>query len=227
MTGFSSERDRMIERQIVGRGLVDSRVIEAMRAVPRECFVPEAVRGAAYQDGPLPIGASQTISQPYIVALMVEAAEIRPGDRVLEVGAGSGYAAAVMSRLAGEVDAIERHGALADEASERLARLGFGNVRVHAGDGTLGLPERAPFDAILSAAGGPEVPETLRRQLRVGGRLIMPVGSRRGDQVLVKVLRRDADRFDTLPLGPVSFVPLIGAMGWRDDESEPVATMLP
>ncbi|AWN40229.1 protein-L-isoaspartate(D-aspartate) O-methyltransferase [Methylobacterium durans] len=217
MADFARRRDRMIERQIIGRGLADARVVTAMRAVPRERFLPEDLRDSAYEDGPLPIGAGQTISQPYIVALMVEAAAIQPGDRVLEIGAGSGYAAAVISHLAGEVDAIERHPELARAASLRLAALGFDTVRVHAGDGTLGLPERAPFDAILSSAGGPEVPDCLRRQLQIGGRLVMPVGGRSGDQTLVKVVRRDVDRFDAETLGPVSFVPLIGAKGWRDE----------
>jgi len=169
-------RERMVERQILGRGIVTPSVLSAFRAVPREAFVPEKMREFAYEDGPLPIGEGQTISQPYIVALMIDAAEIPPGGKVLEVGAGSGYAAAVMSRIAGEVFAIERHEKLARSAAERIDALGYDNVSIICGDGSLGLPDEAPFDAILVAAGGDHVPEPLKRQLRTGGRLVVPVG---------------------------------------------------
>ncbi|WP_336488070.1 protein-L-isoaspartate(D-aspartate) O-methyltransferase [Methylobacterium nigriterrae] len=216
MADFARARERMLARQIEGRGIADRRLLDAMRAVPREAFVPEDMREFAYEDGPLPIAAGQTVSQPYIVALMLEAAEIGPDDRVLEIGAGSGYAAAVMSRLAGSVLAIERHRVLAEEARGRLARLGYDNATVREGDGTLGAPEDAPFDAIVAAAGGPSVPDTLRRQLRLGGRLVMPVGSREHAQTLVKVVRLGEDAFAEESLGPVSFVPLIGAHGWSD-----------
>jgi protein-L-isoaspartate(D-aspartate) O-methyltransferase len=159
---MSLARERMVERQIAQRGVRDPHVTEAMREVPREAFVPEGLQEFAYEDAPLPIEAGQTISQPYIVALMIAAAEIQPGDRVLEIGAGSGYAAAVMSRIAERVYAIERHEDLTDQARERLRRLGYDNVEVRTGDGTHGWPDAAPFDAILAAAGGPAIPQTLK-----------------------------------------------------------------
>jgi protein-L-isoaspartate(D-aspartate) O-methyltransferase len=210
---FDSLRQAMVEHQIAGRGVRDERVLEAMRTVPREAFVPEPLAEQAHDDTPLPIGAEQTISQPYIVALMAEALEIRPGDRVLEVGAGSGYAAAVLARLAGEVYAVERHESLAREARERLAGLGIQNVQVAHGDGTLGWAEHAPYDAIAVAAGGPEVPPALLEQLAVGGRLVIPIGPEPRTQELVRV-RRQGGRTVREDLGPVRFVPLIGAQGW-------------
>jgi protein-L-isoaspartate(D-aspartate) O-methyltransferase len=206
----------MVERQLAGRGVVDGQVLEAMREVPREAFVASGLEEFAYEDSPLPIEAGQTISQPYIVALMIEAAEIRPGDRVLEIGAGSGYAAAVMSRIAGRVHAIERHEVLTRGAAERLRRLGYDNVELRTGDGTHGWPEAAPFDAILAAAGGPAIPQTLKDQLDVGGRLIMPVGDIQNEQRLIKVTRTSAVHFEEDDLGPVRFVPLIGEHGWAE-----------
>lgn len=217
MSDRARERERMVETQIASRGIRDARVLDAMRAVLREAFVPEHLSDLAYEDGPLPIGEGQTISQPYIVALMAEAAAIGPGDRVLEIGAGSGYGAAVLSRLAGSVHAIERHGALARAAGERLGWLGYANVSIREGDGTLGWPEAAPFDAILVTAVGPEVPERLSRQLAPGGRLVMPVGRRAGGQRLLRLTRRDETVFDETDLGFVSFVPLIGAHAYRED----------
>lgn len=217
MIDFAAERERMVQRQIAGRGIRDGRLLDAIRAVPRELFVPEAVRSLAYEDGPLPIEAEQTISQPYIVAAMIEAAEVSPGDRVLEVGAGSGYAAAVMGRIAAQVIAIERHEELADLARERLARLGYGNIRILAGDGSEGLPDEAPFEAILCAASGSHVPDVLLRQLSTGGILVMPVGEPNAVQDLVKVVRRGAEDFERQDLGPVRFVPLIGAQGWPEN----------
>jgi protein-L-isoaspartate(D-aspartate) O-methyltransferase len=181
-------RAAMVERQIRRRGIDDPALLAAFREVPREAFVPEGMREFAYEDGPLPIGEGQTISQPYIVALMIEAAEVAPGARVLEVGAGSGYAAAVLSRIAGEVFAMERHAPLAEAAQRRLLELGYDNVAIIAGDGSGGLPDRAPFDAILVAAGGDRVPEPLKRQLAVGGRLVIPVGGE-GVQSLLCVTR--------------------------------------
>lgn len=216
MADFAAQREAMVRRQIAARGIRGARLLDAFRAVPREAFVPEAVREFAYEDGPLPIEAEQTISQPYIVALMIEAAEIGPGDRVLEIGAGSGYAAAVMGRLAAEVIAIERHGELAALARARMERLGFDNVRIVEGDGTAGLPDEAPFEAILCAASGSHVPETLRRQLAIGGILVMPLGEPNAVQNLVKVTRRGDEDFEQADLGPVRFVPLIGAHGWTD-----------
>ena len=161
----SLERDRMVAGEIAARGVEDPLVLEAMRAVPREDFVPAALAEYAYEDGPLPIGHGQTISQPYIVAVMTAAARVRPGDRVLEIGTGSGYGAAVLSEIAGEVYTVERIEGLADSARDRLAALGYGNVHVRCGDGTLGWAEHAPYDAIIVTAGGPTVPRALLDQL--------------------------------------------------------------
>lgn len=216
MTDFATLRDVMVERQIAARGIRGAALLAAMRDVPREAFVPEAVRAFAYEDGPLPIEAGQTISQPYIVALMIEAAAVAPGGRVLEVGAGSGYAAAVLSRIAGEVIAIERHGALADLAAARMTRLGYGNVRIVVGDGSAGWPDAAPYDAILVAASGRHVPEALKRQLRIGGTLVMPIGAPGDIQSLVRVVRQDEETWERETLGAVRFVPLIGAEGWQE-----------
>jgi protein-L-isoaspartate(D-aspartate) O-methyltransferase len=208
MTDLAQARERMVDMQIAGRGVRDERVLEAMREVPREAFVDPGLSELAYEDSPLPIGEGQTISQPYVVALMIEAAQVQPGDRVLEVGAGSGYVVAVLSRMAERVYGIERHASLAEAARKRLETLGYANVEIRAGDGTLGWPEAAPFDVILVSAGGPQVPETLRRQLATNGRLIMPVGSA-GMQRLVKVTRIDDETFDEESLGVVAFVPLV------------------
>jgi protein-L-isoaspartate(D-aspartate) O-methyltransferase len=207
-------RRQMVDRQIARRGISDPRLLAAMREVPRERFVPEELRDHAYDDMPLPVEAGQTISQPYIVAAMIEAAAIGPGDRVLEVGVGSGYAAAIMSRVAAHVFAIDRHELLADLARERMALLGYDNVSVRAGDGTEGWPEEAPFDAILVAAGGPVAPPPLLDQLAIGGRLIMPIGGTQ-EQRLVRITRVGANSFRRQPLESVRFVPLIGAHGWQ------------
>ncbi len=207
---------RMVQGQIEGRGVQDQRVLAAMRKVEREAFLPEAMREFAYEDSPLPIEEGQTISQPYIVARMAEAAEIQPGDRVLEIGAGSGYAAAVLGELALRVHTIERHRALADLARAHLRLQGYGNVEVLAGDGTLGWPQAAPFDAIIVTAGGPAIPEALREQLAVGGRLVIPVGGSKLRQRLVRVRRIAANEFEREELEDVVFVPLIGAQGWQD-----------
>jgi protein-L-isoaspartate(D-aspartate) O-methyltransferase len=206
----------MIASQVAGRGVTDARVLQAMRQVPREAFVAAGMEEFAYEDSPLPIEEGQTISQPYIVALMIEAAEVKPGDKVLDVGTGSGYAAAVLCRIAGKVYSIERHGPLADAARRKFARLGYRNIEVRQGDGTLGWPEAAPFDAIVVAAGGPEIPEALRQQLKVGGRLIIPIGKLGGVQKLVKVVRDGEKRYHEEDLGPVTFVPLIGQQGWAE-----------
>jgi protein-L-isoaspartate(D-aspartate) O-methyltransferase len=213
---FKILRDEMVSRQIAARGVRDERVLEAMGTVPREAFVSERLAELAYNDNPLPIGEEQTISQPYVVALMAEALELRPEDRVLEIGAGSGYAAAVLSRLAREVFTVERHESLAQEARERIGRLGYSNVQVHQGDGTLGWPEDAPYDAIVVAAGGPEVPQALLDQLAEGGRLVIPLGPDIRSQDLIRV-RRKGGSFLREDLGPVRFVPLIGDQGWREE----------
>jgi protein-L-isoaspartate(D-aspartate) O-methyltransferase len=217
MPDFAALRREMVEFQIAARGVRDPRVLDALRMVPREAFVPERLAEFAYEDTPLPIEADQTISQPYIVALMAEALELSPGDRVLEVGAGSGYAAAVLGRLVDEVWAIERHQVLAEQAARRMERLGYSNVHVVQGDGTLGLPEQAPFDAIVVAAGGPEVPPALVDQLAAGGRLVIPIGSDPRLQELVLVRKDDRGGFSRKSLGGVRFVPLVGAQGWREE----------
>ncbi|HEX8234269.1 MAG TPA: protein-L-isoaspartate(D-aspartate) O-methyltransferase [Caulobacteraceae bacterium] len=213
------QRDQMVERQIARRGVRDPRVLDAMRRTPRELFVPRPLREFAYDDSPLPIAEGQTISQPYIVALMLQAAEIDPEDRVLEVGTGSGYAAAVLSRLAGRVYTIERHAGLTEAARTALAEAGCANVEVRHGDGTHGWPEADPFDAIIVSAGGPKAPETLREQLAIGGRLVIPIGESRRRQRLVKITRAGPDDYREEDLGDVAFVPLIGEHGWREKRS--------
>nr|WP_087573841.1 protein-L-isoaspartate(D-aspartate) O-methyltransferase [Sphingomonas sp. CDS-1] len=217
MTDYQQLRDRMVDRQIARRGIRDPRLLAAMRVVPREHFVREGMEDYAYEDSALPIEEEQSISQPYIVAAMLEAAEIGPQSRVLEVGAGSGYAAALLGQLAGRVFAIERHEALGRLAERRMAALGYANVEIRIGDGTRGLPEEAPFDAILVAAAAPIVPQALRQQLKIGGHLIIPVGAS-GGQRLCKVTREGEDRYVEHDLGAVMFVPLIGEQGWREEE---------
>jgi len=218
-------RHQMVERHLARRGIADARVLKAMEAVPREAFVEQGFEEFAYEDSPLPIAEGQTISQPYIVARMAEAAEIEATDNVLEVGAGSGYAAAVLSHLARQVSAIERHAALAEKASQRLAALDRRNVAVRTGDGTKGWPEKAPFDAILVSAGGPSAPMALKEQLEIGGRLIIPIGRQERSQRLVRITRLAAGRYEEEDLGAVFFVPLIGEAGWRE-HSQPATAHL-
>ena len=213
---FAVERQAMVERQIASRGITDEAILNAFRAVPRELFVPPEYAELAYGDHPLPIQAGQTISQPYIVALMIQAAEIKPGDKVLEVGAGSGYAAAVISRIAARVIGIERQQDLAQVARKRLKQLGCDNVTIVEGDGTRGCSEQAPFDAILAAASGSHVPQALVDQLADGGRIVMPVGEPGWVQELVKVTKSAAGELVQENLGGVRFVPLIGEEGWND-----------
>jgi protein-L-isoaspartate(D-aspartate) O-methyltransferase len=217
----------MIERQLVARGIRSERVLHAMAEVPRQEFVPHALVEFAYEDTPLPIDEEQTISQPYIVALMLEALELTENDRVLDVGTGSGYAAAVASRIASEVYGIERHASLARAAAERCSNLGYTNVQIRQGDGTRGWPEYAPFDAIMVAAGGPDVPESLKEQLAIGGRLVIPVGESPRVQNLYRFRRTGADTWQHQDLGPVAFVPLIGAEGWSTDDPTAVTTPPP
>lgn len=206
----------MLRRHLGARGIRDPRVLEAMGTVPREKFVPCEHSRRAYGDRPLPIGRGQTISQPYVVAWMAEALELTPGDRVLEVGTGSGYAAAVLGRLCYAVYSVERHACLADAAEERLQALGYGNVWVRHGDGTEGWPEHAPYDAIAVAAARPRVPAPLREQLGAGGRLVMPVGAAAGPQTLVRERRGQSGDFTRERLGTVRFVPLVRADTWPD-----------
>ena len=212
---LSAAREAMVREQIAARGIGDSAVQRAMRRVPREAFVGAAWRLLAYEDSPLPIEDGQTISQPYIVALMLAAAAIGADDRVLEVGAGSGYASALAGCLARCVDAVERYPGLAESAAERLDTLGFRNVAVHCADGSGGWPAGAPYDVILVSASGPFVPEALRAQLAIGGRLVMPVGGRDQAQRLLKLTRHGDAEYDEEHLAAVVFVPLIGEHGWR------------
>jgi protein-L-isoaspartate(D-aspartate) O-methyltransferase len=216
MTDFASEREAMVERQLEGRGITDRYILDAFREVPREQFIGRDYAHLAYGDHPLPIEAGQTISQPYIVALMIQAAAIKPGDIVLEIGAGSGYAAAVISRIADKVVGMERQHDLVDAARERLSRLGYDNVEIVEGDGTRGRPEEAPFDAILAAASGSHVPAPLVEQLAPGGRLVMPVGDPGWVQELIKVTKQEGGILRQENLGGVRFVPLIGEEGWKD-----------
>jgi protein-L-isoaspartate(D-aspartate) O-methyltransferase len=210
----TTARLRMVDEQIAARGIRDERVLGAMREIPRHLFLPENRRAAAYDDGPVPIGDRQTISQPYMVAAMTAALAPQPTDRVLEIGTGSGYQTAVLARLSAAVLSIERHASLAAAAAERLRQFGFDHVRVVVGDGTEGRPSEAPFDRILVTAGGPHVPETLQAQLADGGRLVMPVGSA-GLQHLAIVDRR-GERFEVRHGEACVFVPLIGRLGWPD-----------
>jgi protein-L-isoaspartate(D-aspartate) O-methyltransferase len=211
---FASLRRQMIERQLRPRGIADPRVLAAIAEVPREEFVPAELREHAYDDGALPIGLGQTISQPFVVAFMAEVAGIGPNDRVLEVGTGSGYAAAVYSKLCGELHTVERLPKLEQQARERLARLGYSNVYTHLVDGTGGLESRAPYAAILVAAAAEEAPRPLMDQLTEGGRLVIPIGPKGGQRMRRYTLSGRTLVYDDL--GPFAFVPLIGEHGFKD-----------
>ena len=215
MADFAAQREQMVREQIAGRGLDRPRLLDAFRAVPRELFVPESVRLFAYEDGPLPIEAGQTISQPYIVARMTELLECDRASRILEIGAGSGYQTAVLARVAGQVYAIERIAELARQAQARIRSLGVYNATVKCFDGTMGWSAHAPYDGVLVAAGGPEVPEPLLAQLKVGGRLVIPVGASRESQRLVRVIREE-EGYRHEEHGACAFVPLIGRYGWSN-----------
>jgi protein-L-isoaspartate(D-aspartate) O-methyltransferase len=221
MADLGAERERMVRHHIEARGIRDPGVLRAMRTVPREAFLPPELAEFAYEDAPLPIGQQQTISQPYIVALMAEALELSPNDRVLEIGTGSGYAAAILARIAREVYTVERHAELAESAAARLRDAGFDNVHVLHGDGTLGWAAHAPYDAIVVAAGGPDVPPALIDQLAVGGRLVIPIGQDRSLQTLMRVTRNPDGSLGHEDLGGVRFVPLIGAEGWDEEAVRP------
>jgi protein-L-isoaspartate(D-aspartate) O-methyltransferase len=207
------QRARMVEEQLRSRGIRDPRLLAAMGKVPREAFIPSDDLRKAYGDHPLPIGAGQTVSQPYIVAAMVEALELCPADRVLEVGTGTGYQAAILGELAAEVWTIERHEELAMKAHEILARLGYANVHVVVGDGSVGLPQHSPFDKILVASAAPKIPESLVAQLVDGGRLVVPVGNRFEQQV--QVVRKVGEETVMTAHELCRFVPLVGAEGWE------------
>lgn len=215
MASMAEKRKKLVKRQVEGRGVRDPLVLAAMRAVRRELFVPEHSTREAYDDTPLPIGSGQTISQPYIVAFMIEALGLEGGEKVLEIGAGSGYAAAVLAEIAGEVFTIERIGQLAKTASKNLARAGCDNIHVRHADGTEGWPEEAPFDAILVSAGAPRVPQSLLRQLKPGGRMVIPVGHDQRDQELVRITRIEGDGYEREDIADVRFVPLLGREGWE------------
>ena len=204
---FEVKRARMVRTQLAQRGIHDRGVLEAMRDVPRHEFVPETVRGDAYEDHPLPIGAGQTISQPYIVAVMLEHLALQPTDRALEIGTGSGYATALLSRMCAEVYSIERHAELAAVAEATLARLGYSNVEVRVGDGRLGWPEKAPFDAILVSAAASEIPSALFAQLRAGGRMIVPVGPPASQEL--QLIRKINGQPEVQVLEGCRFVPLV------------------
>jgi len=209
---FAEQRQRMVDRQLRGRDVVDERVLAAMERVPRDLFLPENQRRRAYDDAALPIGSGQTISQPYMVARICEALALKGTEQVLDVGTGSGYQAAVLAELSAEVDTIERIPELAERARERLAAAGYERVRVHVGDGTRGLPERAPFDAIAVAAAAPEMPQSLYDQLVPGGRLVIPVG-KYGIQRL-EVVVRSPEGPAIIRSVPCRFVPLVGEEGF-------------
>jgi len=214
MRDFVALRNMMIKEQLEERGISNPAVIEAMRTVPREEFVPADLLGLAYEDGPLPLEEGQTITLPYLVAYMTEALELTPGDRVLEIGTGSGYGAAVLSRIATAVFTIERLAVLAGTAREHLRNLGYTNVRVNVGDGSLGWPEHAPYDAIVVTACAPKIPKPLMEQLSVGGRMVIPVGPHPYMQTLVRVRRLKENKYSQENLKEAMFVPLIGAAGW-------------
>lgn len=224
---YIAPRDRMVLEQLAARGVSDKRVLEAMRSVAREAFVPEELRGAAYSDRPVPIGAGQTISQPYIVGAMAQALGLEGDENILEIGTGSGYAAAVLAHIGRLVHTIERIPLLARQARETLRRLGYDTVEVIEGDGTRGWAPAAPYDAIIATAEGPCIPPSLRAQLRPGGRLVMPVRDPECGQALVRMVRGDDGNDEVESIQPVRFVPLIGAEGWPDERSAIVGAPAP
>ncbi len=215
MIDFPKARAKMVEEQIIGRGIKDSRVIGAMKKVPRHLFVEEALQSQAYNDRPLPIGEKQTISQPYMVALMTEALELKGGERVLEIGTGSGYQTAILAELAQEVFSVERIRSLAIRARKLLYDLGYFNVEIKIFDGTFGWPEKGPFDAIIVTAGSPNIPRPLYEQLTIGGRLVIPVGDSE-TQDLVRITKTEAG-MKKEDLGGCRFVKLIGKYGWEGE----------
>jgi protein-L-isoaspartate(D-aspartate) O-methyltransferase len=216
---FAAARRAMVEEQVRKRGIASPRVLEALLSVPRHEFVPAEFQADAYADKPLPIGEGQTISQPFMVGAMTEALELAGSERVLEIGTGSGYQAAVLSRLAREVISVESHTSLALAAQERLARLGYANVHVHNGDGSLGFADAAPYDAILITAAAPEIPPLLASQLCEGGRLVIPVGSQENQELLQA--RKESGVLHSRVLFDCRFVPLLGRYGWTRPDRKP------
>jgi protein-L-isoaspartate(D-aspartate) O-methyltransferase len=219
MTDFAAEREAMVEQQLRRRGINEQIILDAFKEVPREEFVGPEHASLAHGDHPLPIEAGQTISQPYIVALMIQAAGIGLRDKVLEVGAGSGYAAAVISRIVDKVIAVERQALLVEIARERMRRLGFDNVEIHEGDGSRGWAPDAPYDGILVAASGSHVPQALIEQVADGGRIVMPLGEPEAMQELVRVTKKADGSIERDSLAGVRFVPLIGEEGWKEESS--------
>lgn len=217
-TNWQAIRDNMVETQLAHRGIGDQRVLSALREVPRECFVDESVKERAYDDCPLPIGFGQTISQPYTVAFMLQAMQFQGNEKILEIGTGSGYQAAALSLLVREVHTIERIADLGNQSASMLARLGYSNVHVHIGDGTLGLPEQAPFDAIIVTASSQELPAPYVNQIAEGGKIIIPIGDHPNNQSMLCFTRK-GDQLLCEDLGGFRFVPLIGEYGWDEPGS--------
>lgn len=219
LTSYDILREQMVDEQLVPRGIRDARVLEAMRRIPRHLFIPERVRPAAYRDGALPIGRKQTISQPYVVALMTQLLSLSGHERVLEIGTGSGYQTAVLCELASEVISLERHNFLAGRAGNILESLGYDNIELHVGDGSQGLPDMAPFDAILVTAAAPALPGPLRLQMNsLGGRMVIPIGNSTAQHL--EVITRDGNSWRMDQTIPVRFVPLIGEHGFLNDPTE-------
>ena len=214
MINYEKERSLMVDEQIAGRGVKDERVLAIMRKIPRQEFLPEAIRGMAYTDNALPLGEGQTMSQPYMVALMTESLRLKGTERVLEIGTGSGYQAAVLAELCEKVYTVERIKLLADKARATLDRLGYKSVAIKVYDGTYGWKEMAPFDAIIVTAGAPDIPAPLVEQLKVGGRMSIPVGDRYGQRLITVV--KTAEGVTTEQSIPCVFVPLIGNHGWKE-----------
>ena len=218
MVLFESQRKRMIDKQIRARGIRNRRVLEAMEKVERHCFVPEKMQSYAYEDSPVGIGMGQTISQPYMVAIMTECLDPGPEDRVLEIGTGSGYQTAVLAEIVRDVYSVERITALADRATHILQRFSYKNVSIQQGDGSLGLEEKAPFDRILVTAGSPDIPDPLVEQLKIGGRLVIPVGN--SYHQTLYIIEREAGGTQKKSVTGCVFVPLIGAFGWDEEHAK-------